>query len=253
MSKQTIYNQLRKHGLSKVGALALMGNWECESNNEPCRLQGDFDSSRSKSKTYAANVDNGSIAKTQFIKDQKGFGLAQWTWWSRKASLYDYCMSEGYSIADEEAQVSFAVLELQRLYPAVFDTLRTATDDDLYSATDLVCRKYECPAVNNVTPRFKAAKKLRDELDLDGKAEDKPKAKDKPTSPFWPPRMLDTGMVGADVMALQALLIAHGYSVTAVNGVFDGSTRQAATRFQSEHMSSTGAFGPKSWAALLKI
>lgn len=251
MSKQTIYNQLRKHGLSKVGALALMGNWECESNNEPCRLQGDFDSSRQKSKQYAANVDNGSIAKSQFMRDAKGWGLAQWTFWSRKAALYDYCTSEGYSIADEEAQIGFAVLELKRVYPSVFDVL--CQTDDLYNATDIVCRKYEQPAYNNIDTRFKAAKTLHDTLDLDGKAEYKPKAKDEPTSPFWPPRMLDTGMVGADVMALQALLIAHGYSVTAVNGVFDGSTRNAASKFQAEHINNTGAWGPKSWAAILKM
>ena len=121
MSKQTIYNQLRKSGLSKAGALALMGNWECESNNEPCRLQGDFDSSRQKSKQYAANVDNGSIAKTQFMKDSRGWGLAQWTYWSRKAALYDFCVAAGRSIGDEAAQVDFAVYELQRLYPGVYD------------------------------------------------------------------------------------------------------------------------------------
>lgn len=252
MGAQSIYNRIRAQGLSRAGALALMGNWAAESNCEPCRLQGDFDAGRVKSKAYAANVDNGSIAKSQFMRDAKGWGLAQWTFWSRKAALYDYCVDRGRSIADETAQVDFAVYELRRLYPAVYDKLASAADDQLYQMTDLVCRKYECPAVNNVDPRFKAAKRFRDELDLDPKIEAQEPPKDTPTTPFWPPRMLDEGMVGADVMVLQALLIARGYSVTAVNGIFDGATRKAATRFQTEHMSSTGAVGPKSWAAILK-
>lgn len=31
MSKQQIYNLLRQGGLSQSGALAMMGNWQCES------------------------------------------------------------------------------------------------------------------------------------------------------------------------------------------------------------------------------
>ena len=55
MSKQTIYNRLRSPGLSQAGALALLGNFECESNCEACRLQGDFSKDRASSKAYAAS------------------------------------------------------------------------------------------------------------------------------------------------------------------------------------------------------
>ena len=35
---QTIYNRLRKHGLTQAGALGMLGNFDCESNCEPNRV-----------------------------------------------------------------------------------------------------------------------------------------------------------------------------------------------------------------------
>ena len=62
-----------------------MENWACESNNESCRVQGDFTADRRKSKEYAANVDSGIIEN--WATDGKGFGLAQWTYPQRKRTL----------------------------------------------------------------------------------------------------------------------------------------------------------------------
>ena len=77
-----IYNQLRASGVSHAGALGLMGNWMAESGLEPWRLQNDFTAGRSLSHAYTADVMAGRISRTQFARDQKGYGLAQWTYFN---------------------------------------------------------------------------------------------------------------------------------------------------------------------------
>ncbi len=72
-----IYNQLRASGVSRAGALGLLGNWQAESGLEPNRLQNDFSPQRTLSKAYTADVTSGKIPRTQFARDQKGDGLAQ--------------------------------------------------------------------------------------------------------------------------------------------------------------------------------
>ena len=74
---QTIYNLLRGYGLSEAGALGMLGNWECESDCEPYRVQGDYQSSRAISKAYVNAIETGMSDKERFATDQKGFGLAQ--------------------------------------------------------------------------------------------------------------------------------------------------------------------------------
>ena len=69
---QTIYNRLRYHGVTQAGALGILGNFDCESNCEPNRLQGDFSPYRSTSKKYVYDVTSGRIDRDRFSNDQKG-------------------------------------------------------------------------------------------------------------------------------------------------------------------------------------
>lgn len=239
MSKQTIFDQLRKAGCTEAGALALMGNWQEESNLESCRLQGDFQNDRYPSRLYSDRVDNGRMTEELFIRDGKGWGLAQWTFWTRKKGLLQFCRKRGASISNETAQVDFAVAELKQDYPAVWDYLTTANMEHLHMAAEMVCKQYECPAYNNIEVRYKAAVKLKDELKL--------------LDVFWPPRMICNGMSGADVAVLQALLIARGYTTVEINNVFDDNTEKALRDFQEKKkLDVDGICGPKSWAELLK-
>ena len=68
---QTIYNRLRKHGLTQAGALGMLGNFDCESNCEPNRLQGDFSPYRSASKQYVYDVTSGRIDRDRFSNDRE--------------------------------------------------------------------------------------------------------------------------------------------------------------------------------------
>ena len=121
MSKQEIYNRLRQGGLSQCGALAMMGNWQCESGLEPNRLQGDFSPYRTVSKDYVRRIENFTLQRDQFAFDQKGFGLAQWTYFSRKQALWDIWHKSGLSIASVELQCKFALSELKNEYPRLLE------------------------------------------------------------------------------------------------------------------------------------
>ena len=102
--KQTIYNCFRRGGLTEAAALGFLGNWWCESNCEPFRLQGDFSSYKTTSKAYVQNVTNGIITRDQFAHDQKGFGTAQWTYFSRKYALFDFWKASGQKLDSAEMQ-----------------------------------------------------------------------------------------------------------------------------------------------------
>lgn len=54
---------------------------------------------------YTAAVDSGAYGN--FIHDSAGYGLAQWTYWSRKKTLYDHAKAAGVSIADMNMQLAF--------------------------------------------------------------------------------------------------------------------------------------------------
>ena len=109
-----IYNQLRAAGISHAGALGLMGNWMAESGLEACRLQNDFSATRTLSHAYTADVTAGRITRTQFARDQKGYGLAQWTYFNfstgegRKLNLYDFWKKSGKALDDVSIETAFA-------------------------------------------------------------------------------------------------------------------------------------------------
>ena len=42
---------------------------------------------------YTAAVDNGTY--TNFVNDKYGYGIFQWTYWSRKQNLLNYAKSKG--------------------------------------------------------------------------------------------------------------------------------------------------------------
>lgn len=243
MSAQTIFEQLRKAGCTVTGALALMGNWECESNLEACRVQGDFTSGREKSRYYAARIDGGDES---VIYDGKGWGLAQWTYHTRKSALIQFCRRKGVSVADEAAQVDFAVSEMQTGYKTLWADLTTCNEEDLYKATELVCRQYEAPAYCNVQARYSAALKLKNELQAKAAEEI-----DNGVDVYWPPRVLCLDMTGPDVALLQALLQCHGYLVGGCSGIFNSTTLVKVMSFQADNgLAIDGIAGPKTFKAL---
>lgn len=178
---QRIYNRLRKAGMTDAVALGFLGNWQQESGCEPDRLQNDFDPYRTASRNYTARVMSGSISRQQFGTDQKGFGVAQWTYVNeartagRKFDLYDFWQHYGGKLDDLDMQIDFALWELMNGYRGVRIALEGCTD--LKTATEIICRRYEQPANNNVDTRYELALEIETQIDKNqwvaaGKAEE---------------------------------------------------------------------------------
>lgn len=243
MGKKDLYNYFTAAGLTHAGALGLLGNLQAESGCEACRLQGDFDLTRSRSKAYAEKVDSGEMSVHIYSRDAQGWGLAQWTYWSRKEALYYFCRGRGASIADETSQAQFIFKELRDDYPQLLKFL--CSTNEMFTATKRVCEEYERPAINNVQARFAMAKSIESELS----AETKPKKET-----YWPPRTIDKNMSGPDVEVLQAILKARGYGINYISGKFDYLLETAVKAFQKDNLLfEDGVVGPKTWAAITKF
>lgn len=155
-NSEKIYNFLKSKGLNDYGASGLLGNLDCESGLKPNNLQDTYNRSLGMTDDeYVRAVDNSSYTKNQFIKDCGGFGLAQWTWHTRKAALYEYVKSKSTSIGDLETQLEFLYKELSESYPSVLNTLKTATS--VLEASNAVLLKFECPADQSVSMQNKRA------------------------------------------------------------------------------------------------
>ena len=254
---QTIYNLLRGYGLSEAGALGMLGNWECESGCEPYRVQGDYQASRAISKAYVNAIETGVSDRERFATDQKGFGLAQWTYPQRKRNLWDAWEADFCRIDDVAFQVEFAVDELRCEYSGLLSFLKTS--DAIYDCTDRICRQYERPAVNNVQARYEAALRIRAEIDLSGQStvgQVKPEPEstaEEPELETWPPRTIDEHCSGwAEVWLLQTLLKCHGLNVL-VDGIFGDALTHKVKQFQSENgLDPDGAVGNMSWSKLME-
>ena len=238
---QTIYNLLRGYGLSEAGALGMLGNWECESGCEPYRVQGDYQASRAISKAYVNAIVSGVSDRERFATDQKGFGLAQWTYPQRKRNLWDFAYGAMKSIDSCTMQVDFAMLELRNEYQSILAFLKTT--NDIQAACDRVCREYERPAVNNVQARYEAALRIRKELDLTGSTVVEESATTEgvsvlentmPKVETWPPRVIDEHCSGwPEVWLLQSLLKCRGCNVL-VDGIWGSLLTDKVKQFQQQ-------------------
>ena len=144
MSSKIIWDFLKKEGFSDFGVAGLMGNLDAESALRPNNLQDTYSRSLGLSDVeYTAKVDNGTY--TNFVCDSAGYGLAQWTYWSRKENLLNYAKSKKKSIGDLEMQLEFLVKELRTSYKnSVYNILVNATT--VQQASDVVLMNFERPA-----------------------------------------------------------------------------------------------------------
>ena len=269
---QLIYKLLRNAGITEAGALGILGNWQAESGCEPCRLQNDFSSFRTASKDYTARVTSGAITRDQFARDQKGYGLAQWTYFNfqtgqgRKLALYDFWKRSGKALDDVSMQVAFALHELTTEGQYVNLLAMLKTTNDIFTAADQFCRIFEQPYYCNVDARFRYAKEIAKEIDLSGQTvveESATQVQESsslpykpeliPATEYWPPRTIDKNMTGADVEVLQAVLKARGFLTTNPDGIFGSYLEEVVKQFQTAYkLDVDGVVGPKTWAKLLE-
>lgn len=141
--EEKIWNYLSEKIGNNYGTAGLMGNLYAESALSSINLQDTFNKKLGYSdKDYTDAVDNGSY--NNFIKDSAGYGLAQWTYWSRKQSLYNHVKSKNKSIGDLKCQLDYLMDELTKDFKNVLSSLENATS--VREASDIVLTKFEQPA-----------------------------------------------------------------------------------------------------------
>ena len=234
MSERTIWLFLADKLGNEYGAAGLMGNLKAESGLVSTNLQNSCQNALGFSDlTYTKAVDDGSY--TNFEQDKAGYGLAQWTYWSRKRDLLNYARKTFRSIGDETMQLEFLMQELQKSFKAVWNTLRTAKS--VKEASDIVLTQFERPA--NMT----AANKVR-RADIGQRIYDTYATKYKMVKVELP--VLKKGAKGEAVRAVQTLLGIEA------DGSFGGATARAVKAFQKEHgMTPDGSVGADTWSRLL--
>ena len=243
MSELTIYQALRAGGLSPAGACAMMGNMWAESGlksdnvEDRCTL-GDHD--------YTYAVDTGTISRYQFKVDAFGYGLCQWTYFSRKEELYDLARAKNVSISNEAMQCELCITELKRDYASLYQFL--CTTDNISKATEDICSQYERPAVNNFSVRINAAVKLYNQFAVNDNAEYVDDDEEQPQFDIIHPDIrkrflhLEYGdgckrrgyEPSPSVQAWQDLLICNGFDVgkCGADGEFGDDTQDATFKWQ---------------------
>lgn len=138
-----IWGYFQAKGLTVYGIAGLMGNLYAESGLNPRNLQNTYEKSlHFTDASYTTAVDNGTY--TNFVYDKAGYGLAQWTYWSRKQALLAFAKAAGKSIGDLHMQLDFLWKELTESYPGVLAVLRSATS--VLEASNAVLLNFEKPA-----------------------------------------------------------------------------------------------------------
>lgn len=153
-NEKVIWDYFKGKGLNDFGVAGLMGNLYAESGLLPNNLQNTGNKKLGMTDDeYVAAVDNGSYQN--FVKDSQGFGLAQWTYWSRKQNLLNFARAAGKSIGDLQMQLDFLWKELSESYSSVLQTLKTASS--ILAASNAVLLKFERPADQSETVQKKRA------------------------------------------------------------------------------------------------
>ena len=140
--EKSIWDELMGFIGNAYGAAGLMGNLYAESALNPKNLQNNGNKALGMTDDeFTAAMDAGAYGN--FVNDGYGYGLAQWTYHSRKAALLAYAQNKGASIGDLAMQLGFLCKELEG-YSSVLKTLKAAKS--VREASDVVLKQYERPA-----------------------------------------------------------------------------------------------------------
>ena len=153
-AEEKIWNFLKSKGLNSFAIAGLMGNLYAESGLNPKNLQNSYEKKLGYTdEAYTAAVDCGKY--TNFAKDAAGYGLAQWTYHTRKAALLAYAKSMGKSVGDLETQLGFLMKELTGNYAGVMSELKKASS--VLAASNTILMKFERPADQSESVQKKRA------------------------------------------------------------------------------------------------
>lgn len=144
---EKIWNYFLDKGMSKYGIAGLIGNLDCESALNPKNLEDTYERKLGYTdESYTSAVDNGSYSR--FVNDCAGYGLCQWTWWTRKQDMLQLAKATGRSIGDIELQLDFLWKELNGGFKPVLNVLMNATT--VRAASNAMLLQFESPLDQSV-------------------------------------------------------------------------------------------------------
>lgn len=156
--EKAIWDYCKNMGMNDYGAAGTLANLFAECGLRSNNLQNSYAqrltglSGVVADEAYTAGVDAGTY--TNFVHDSAGYGLCQWTYWSRKEGLLKFAQSVKKSIGDWIMQMDFMNKELQK-YPGLMDILKNATS--VKEASDAFMIEFERPADQSDTAKAKRA------------------------------------------------------------------------------------------------
>ena len=127
-NEEKIWNYLKSKGLNEYGVAGMMGNLYAESALNPINLQQSYEA---------------------------GYGIAQWTYWTRKKNMLEFARNKSRSIGDLEMQLDFLYQELSGSYAGVLKVLKNARS--VREASDAVLLKFEKPKNQSESVQIKRA------------------------------------------------------------------------------------------------
>ena len=140
----------------EIAVAGIIGNIALESYFYANNLQDSSNRSTGLSDVeYTKLVDSGSYSRYRFINDSHGYGFCQWTYYTLKEKLYDYCKGRGYSIGNAAAQIEFLLYDLKNNNSSLLGKLKKAST--IYDATVLFLTEYERPADQGYSVRKERA------------------------------------------------------------------------------------------------
>ena len=123
-NEKIVWDFLINSGMTKAGAAGLMGNLKAESDIRSVVYEDAWKSTIGLTdQEYVDYVNDGRYSEWNFIHDSVGFGLAQWTYYTRKENLLNSCRGK---IGDMYCQVDFLIRELASDYYDVNNMLRSS-------------------------------------------------------------------------------------------------------------------------------
>ena len=252
---EKIYSRLVAAGMTPAGAAGTLGNLEAESSLRANNLQDAHNKILGMTdEAYTAAVDSGSYAN--FQNDCAGYGLAQWTFWTRKRDLLNFARSRGVSVGDLDMQTDFLIFEMKRDYAALWGILTTT--GDVAAASNAVLTVYERPAdMSAGVKAYRAGLSQKWFDQLAGKTSQPPQesAPASGSSCTVSLPQLARGSAGEAVSAAQALLEDRRYSCgTDGRGTFGDGTKTAVMKYQQMHdLEDDGVIGAATWTRLLTV
>lgn len=273
MSESSVWNKLKAKGFSDTATAAIMGNMQAESAFIPNNVEDRYHTASWKTDEYYTSiVDNGMYSRDQFASDSYGYGLCQITYPSRKRALYNYAKQRGVSIADEQMQIDFLMVELTSDFRGVYDLL--LSNASLYKMTEKYMKIFENPLDQSdgaVNVRVNNAQKILNKYsgtNPDVDPEPTPEPQPSPTPQPIDHCQTETpilkrgdkdfykgGDKGVAVSMLQKGLEGYGYDLGTwgCDGDFGGDTEKAVKEFQKDsNLKVDGIVGEDTWQVIFQ-